>query len=95
VSGVAEARRHSQANGARVAADRKAREDRRRELRRRFEQACDRGQVTPPDWLRAAARLGPGLGRATLLAWYRVGELSQGGDGDRLMDLVEAWLKGR
>jgi hypothetical protein len=27
-----------------------------------------------------------------LLAWYRVGELPEGEDSDRLMDLVEQWL---
>jgi hypothetical protein len=29
-----------------------------------------------------------------LLAWYRLGELPEGEDGDRLVGLVEAWLEG-
>jgi hypothetical protein len=92
VSGVAEAQRHWQANGAPMVAGYKARESRRRELWRRFEQACDRDQITPPDWLRLAAQHDPGFDRAMLLAWYRIGDLPEGEHGDRLMDLVEQWL---
>jgi hypothetical protein len=93
VSGVAEGHRNWQASGAPLVARHKARESRRRELWRRFERACDRDQITPPDWLRLAAQLDPGFDRAALLAWYRVGELPEGEDGDRLMNLVEAWLE--
>src|SRR4051794_40219117 len=71
----------------------KARESRRRELWSRFEQACDRDQITPPDWLRLAAQHDPGFDRAMLLAWYRIGDLPEGGHGDRLMNLVEQWLE--
>jgi hypothetical protein len=93
VCGIAEAQRHWQANGASLVAGHKARESRRRELWRRFEQACGQDQITLPDWLRLAARHDPGFDRTMLLAWYCVGELPEGGHGDRLMDLVEQWLK--
>lgn len=95
VPGVAETRRHGRANGAVQAAGYRAREDRRRALWRRFERACDAKQVTPPQWLRSAAHLDRHLDRATLLAWYRVGELPEGNDGDRLISLVETWLDER
>ena len=64
-------------------------------LWRRFEQACDAEQVTPPQWLRSATHLDRHLERATLLAWYRVGELPEGDDGERLLGLVETWLDER
>jgi hypothetical protein len=95
VSTVAATRRHGRAKGAAHAADYRVREDRRRVLWRRFEQACDAKQVTPPQWLRSAAHLDRHLDRATLLAWYRVGELPEGDDGDRLLGLVETWLDER
>ena len=63
------------------------------ELWRRFEQVCDRDQITPPDWLLLAAQHDPNVDRAMLLAWYRVGELPEGEHGDRLMNLVEKWLE--
>jgi hypothetical protein len=93
VSGVPGARRHGQANDARSVAEHEARGSRGRGLWRRFDQACDQGQVTPPDWLRRAAQRDAGFDRAALMAWYRAGELPEGEQGDRLMDLVEAWLE--
>lgn len=95
VPGIAETRRHWRANGAMQAAEFRAREDQRHMLWRRFEQACDAKQVTPPQWLRSAADLDRHLDQATLLAWYRVGELPEGNDGDRLLGLVETWLDER
>ena len=89
-----ETRRHWRANGSMQAAEFRTREDRRRLLWRRFEQACDARQVTPPQWLRSAAHLDRHFDQTTLLAWYRVGELPEGDDGDRLLGLVETWLEG-
>ena len=95
VSGAAERRRHARAKGAVQAAGDSVREDQRRALWRRFEQACDVKQVTPPEWLRSAGRLDQHFDRATLLAWYRIGELPEGDDGTRLLSVVEMWLDGK
>jgi hypothetical protein len=96
VPGIAEPRRYrARADGAVQATESRARKDRGHMLWRRFEQACDAEQVTPPQWLRSAAHLDRHLDRATLLAWYRVGELPEGDDGDRLLGLVETWLDER
>ena len=95
VSGAAESRRHGRAKGAVQAAGYRAREDQRRELWRRFNQVCDAKQVTPPEWLRSVAHLDQHFDRATLLAWYRIGELPEGDDGDRLISLVGTWLDER
>ena len=95
VSRAAESRRHGRAKGAIQAAGYRAREDQRRALWRRFEQVCDAKQVTPPQWLQSAAQVDRHLDRAMLLTWYRVGELPEGDDGDRLISLVETWLDGR
>ena len=95
VSDTAESRRHGRAKGAVQAAGYRVREGQRRALWRRFEQACDAEQITPPEWLRSAGRLDQHFDRATLLAWYRIGELPEGDDGTRLSSVVEMWLDGK